>query len=66
MRKMLHAANEVSLGLTAGASFLGAPLRQRVIPVIYSLLEMPVSLANSGVVYQALKKCGIGLVSALP
>jgi len=27
---------------------------------------MPVSLANSGVVYQALKKCGIGLVSALP
>src|SRR5438445_10758694 len=27
---------------------------------------MPVSLANSAVVYQALKKCGIGLVSALP
>src|SRR6478735_6505722 len=27
---------------------------------------MPVSLANSGVVYSALKKCGIGLVSALP
>ena len=27
---------------------------------------MPVSLTNSGVVYQALKKCGIGLVSALP
>src|SRR6476660_10540232 len=27
---------------------------------------MPVSLANSEVVYQALKKCGIGLVSALP
>src|ERR1700739_5123869 len=27
---------------------------------------MPVSLANSGVVYDALKKCGIGLVSALP
>src|SRR5947209_16252482 len=27
---------------------------------------MPVSLTNSGVVYQSLKKCGIGLVSALP
>jgi len=27
---------------------------------------MPVSLNNSGVVYDALKKCGIGLVSALP
>src|SRR6266704_5511206 len=27
---------------------------------------MPVSLTNSSVVYQALKKCGIGLVSALP
>jgi sulfopyruvate decarboxylase subunit alpha len=27
---------------------------------------MPVSLANSGVVYDALKKCDIGLVSALP
>jgi len=27
---------------------------------------MPVSLANSRVVYDALKKCGIGLVSALP
>src|SRR4051795_3122111 len=27
---------------------------------------MPVSLANSGVVYDALKECGIGLVSALP
>src|SRR5262250_2747519 len=27
---------------------------------------MPVSLANSRVVYEALKKCGIGLVSALP
>ena len=27
---------------------------------------MPVSLNNSEVVYQALKKCGIGLVSALP
>src|ERR1700757_1905853 len=27
---------------------------------------MPVSLTNSTVVYQALKKCGIGLVSALP
>src|SRR5258708_19528742 len=27
---------------------------------------MPVSLTNSDVVYQALKKCGIGLVSALP
>ena len=27
---------------------------------------MPVSLANSGVVYEALKKCGVGLVSALP
>src|SRR5438270_13142595 len=27
---------------------------------------MPVSLTNSAVVYQALKKCGIGLVSALP
>ena len=27
---------------------------------------MPVSLANSQVVYEALKKCGIGLVSALP
>src|SRR6476646_4471207 len=27
---------------------------------------MPVSLSNSGVVYDALKKCGIGLVSALP
>src|ERR1044072_6430044 len=27
---------------------------------------MPVSLANSGVIYDALKKCGIGLVSALP
>jgi sulfopyruvate decarboxylase subunit alpha len=27
---------------------------------------MPVSQTNSGVVYQALKKCGIGLVSALP
>ena len=27
---------------------------------------MPVSLANSAVVYQALKNCGIGLVSALP
>ena len=27
---------------------------------------MPVSLANSGVVYDALKKCGVGLVSALP
>jgi sulfopyruvate decarboxylase subunit alpha len=27
---------------------------------------MPVSLAHSGVVYKALKKCGIGLVSALP
>src|SRR5438445_2272422 len=27
---------------------------------------MPVSLANSGVVYDALKKCGIGLVSAVP
>ena len=27
---------------------------------------MPVSLNNSGVVYRALKNCGIGLVSALP
>src|SRR6202451_2017273 len=27
---------------------------------------MPVSTTNSGVVYQALKKCDIGLVSALP
>ena len=27
---------------------------------------MPVSLTSSAVVYQALKKCGIGLVSALP
>src|SRR5712672_2981924 len=27
---------------------------------------MPVSLANSGVVYDSLKKCGVGLVSALP
>jgi sulfopyruvate decarboxylase subunit alpha len=27
---------------------------------------MPVSLANSQIVYDALKKCGIGLVSALP
>ena len=27
---------------------------------------MPVSLANSRVIYDALKKCGIGLVSALP
>ena len=27
---------------------------------------MPVSQANSQVVYQALKRCGIGLVSALP
>src|SRR6516162_735819 len=27
---------------------------------------MPVSLANSRVVYEALKKCGVGLVSALP
>src|SRR5579871_1666756 len=27
---------------------------------------MPVSLANSGVVYDALKKCDVGLVSALP
>src|SRR5438270_8734695 len=27
---------------------------------------MPVSLTNSAVAYQALKKCGIGLVSALP
>src|SRR5216684_3998482 len=27
---------------------------------------MPVSLANSGVVYESLKKCGVGLVSALP
>src|SRR3954454_16694638 len=27
---------------------------------------MPVSLANSGVIYDALKKCGIGLISALP
>src|ERR1051325_2868216 len=27
---------------------------------------MPVSFANSGVIYDALKKCGIGLVSALP
>ena len=27
---------------------------------------MPVSLANSGVIYDALKKCDIGLVSALP
>jgi sulfopyruvate decarboxylase subunit alpha len=27
---------------------------------------MPVSLKNSQVVYEALKKCGIGLVSALP
>src|SRR3954454_8792199 len=27
---------------------------------------MPVSLSNSGVVYDALKKCGIGLLSALP
>src|SRR6266853_3891848 len=27
---------------------------------------MPVSLTNSDVVYQALKKCGIGLCSALP
>src|SRR5499427_3495718 len=27
---------------------------------------MPVSLNNSEVVYQSLKKCGIGLVSALP
>src|SRR5215470_11390438 len=28
--------------------------------------EMPVSLKNSQVVYEGLKKCGIGLVSALP
>src|SRR6202012_5540567 len=28
--------------------------------------SMPVSLNNSGVVYRALKNCGIGLVSALP
>src|SRR3977135_2651100 len=27
---------------------------------------MPVSTTNSGVIYQALKKCDIGLVSALP
>jgi len=27
---------------------------------------MPVSLANSGVVYDSLKKSGVGLVSALP
>jgi sulfopyruvate decarboxylase subunit alpha len=27
---------------------------------------MPVSLANSRIVYDALKKCGVGLVSALP
>jgi sulfopyruvate decarboxylase subunit alpha len=27
---------------------------------------MPVSLANSRVVYDALKKCGVGLISALP
>jgi len=27
---------------------------------------MPVSLTSSEVVYKALKKCGIGLVSALP
>src|SRR5258708_12573895 len=27
---------------------------------------MPVSLANSQIVYDALKKCGIGLVAALP
>src|SRR5947209_11322882 len=27
---------------------------------------MPVSVPNSAIVYQALKKCGIGLVSALP
>ena len=27
---------------------------------------MPVSLTNSKIVYEALKKCGIGLVSALP
>src|SRR6266478_5275695 len=27
---------------------------------------MPVSLTNSKIVYDALKKCGIGLVSALP
>src|SRR5436853_2585106 len=27
---------------------------------------MPVSLSNSQIVYHALKKCGIGLVSALP
>lgn len=27
---------------------------------------MPVSQTNSGVIYQALKQCGIGLVSALP
>ncbi len=30
------------------------------------LHPMPVSQNNSGVVYDALKKCGIGLVSALP
>lgn len=36
------------------------------LPVSYFLPRMPVSLANSGVVYDALKKCGIGLVSALP
>ena len=28
--------------------------------------RMPVSLSNSRVVYEGLKKCGIGLVSALP
>ncbi|HKD45773.1 MAG TPA: sulfopyruvate decarboxylase [Candidatus Angelobacter sp.] len=34
--------------------------------VSYFLLIMPVSETNSRVVYAALKKCGIGLVSALP
>jgi sulfopyruvate decarboxylase subunit alpha len=53
------------LAQPARHSELGA-LRKLQLPVSYSLLSMPVSLANSGVVYQALKKCGIGLVSALP
>ncbi|HEX4604578.1 MAG TPA: hypothetical protein VH724_11315, partial [Candidatus Angelobacter sp.] len=41
-------------------------LRTLQLPVSYFLPEMPVSLNNSGIVYQALKKCGIGLMSALP
>jgi sulfopyruvate decarboxylase subunit alpha len=38
----------------------------RQILVSYFILRMPVSQPNSLVVYQALKKCGIRLLSALP